>query len=74
MFLYNVYLWLTLASEEAEVFQTRRAWCADQAISRVMHDRGVSYAYYAWAVPHNEKIPCTERYAVRCPGVPLVVH
>ncbi len=74
MFLYNVYLWLTLTSEAAEVVQTRRAWCADQAILRVMRDRGISYAHYAWVVPHNEKVPCTERFTVRCVGAPLVVH
>ena len=70
--LYNVYLWKELASQEAGVVQAKRAGCADQAILRVMKDNGLPYVHYAWAVPQNDRVPCTERFTVRCAAVPLV--
>lgn len=68
---YRVYLWLEMASQEAEVVHEVSASHGGAAIQKAMKACGVPYAHYAWAVPSDEQRPCVDEFAVRCLAVPF---
>lgn len=71
---YNVYLWLRLTSEAAEVMQPCEASSPAEAIQQVMVAYNVPYADYVWVAPDDLEQDCYEARHMRCPSARSAGH